>query len=197
MPTGYTAAIADGITFKQFALRCARAMGPLITMREGPEDAPIPEALVPSDHHREWLGRSRASLDALLAVSESAKEGLAAFDYETAMDSFRARSQQVADLKGKYEEILRQVRAYQVPAGLVPFKKFMEEQILDSMDQDCCTIYNVEPVKRDSAAWFDDRVAKARADVAYHEKEWLAEVERTNSRNVWIKSLHESLADAQ
>jgi hypothetical protein len=32
MPTGYTSAIADGIEFKDFALRCARAFGALVEL---------------------------------------------------------------------------------------------------------------------------------------------------------------------
>jgi hypothetical protein len=47
MPTGYTAPIADGMTFEQFALGCARAFGALVTMRDEPSDAPIPERLEP------------------------------------------------------------------------------------------------------------------------------------------------------
>lgn len=40
MPTGYTADIKDGITFRDFALRCARAFGATIMQRD--EDISIP-----------------------------------------------------------------------------------------------------------------------------------------------------------
>lgn len=33
MPTGYTAAIADGIDFKTFAMNCTRALGACVTLR--------------------------------------------------------------------------------------------------------------------------------------------------------------------
>ena len=36
MPTGYTDKIKDGITFKEYAMGCARAFGALITMRDNP-----------------------------------------------------------------------------------------------------------------------------------------------------------------
>lgn len=40
MPTGYTDAIKDGISFNQFILSCARAFGALITMRDEPSSVP-------------------------------------------------------------------------------------------------------------------------------------------------------------
>jgi hypothetical protein len=50
MPTGYTAAVADGtITeFPDFAMQCARAFGTLVLMRDEPQDAAIPEKFEPA-----------------------------------------------------------------------------------------------------------------------------------------------------
>jgi hypothetical protein len=36
MPTGYTAAIKDGISFEKFVWDCARGMGALVMMRDEP-----------------------------------------------------------------------------------------------------------------------------------------------------------------
>ncbi len=62
MPTGYTADIAKGITFQQYAWSCARAFGALVMMRDEPSDAPIPEAFTPSDYHVKALAEARAKL---------------------------------------------------------------------------------------------------------------------------------------
>ncbi len=48
MPTGYTDAVKDGITFDQFVLGCARGMGALVMMRDEPSGTPIPERFEPS-----------------------------------------------------------------------------------------------------------------------------------------------------
>lgn len=51
MPTGYTADLHDGkdVTFDQFVKQCARGMGALVTLRDAPWDAPLPERFEPSD----------------------------------------------------------------------------------------------------------------------------------------------------
>lgn len=54
MPTGYTHKIKDGMTFKEYALRCARNFGALMDMRDDPMDAPIP-IFTPSGYHEEKL----------------------------------------------------------------------------------------------------------------------------------------------
>lgn len=46
MPTGYTAAIKYGITFKEFALDCARNFGACISMRDEPRETPIPDEFI-------------------------------------------------------------------------------------------------------------------------------------------------------
>lgn len=51
MPTAYTADIAKGITFKQYAMNCARAFGALIDLRDKPANCEIPDVVYPSDYH--------------------------------------------------------------------------------------------------------------------------------------------------
>jgi hypothetical protein len=86
MPTGYTAPIADGMTFEQYALGCARAFGALVTMRDEPSDAPIPEKLEPDTYYQRSLEASQLELDRVMSltaaeiVAETDKSYLA--DYE-------------------------------------------------------------------------------------------------------------------
>jgi hypothetical protein len=68
MPTGYTAAIKDGISFQQFAMACARAFGALVMMRDEPSSAPIPD-FQPSNFHVEHLELARAELARLQALT--------------------------------------------------------------------------------------------------------------------------------
>ena len=70
MPTGYTAAIADGVTFEQFALNCARAFGALIDMRDEPSDAPIPERFEPSNYHEKKIAEINDELVRLKEMSQ-------------------------------------------------------------------------------------------------------------------------------
>ena len=52
MPTEYTHYIKDGISFKEFALKCARAFGACITMKEDPMDVEIPKFKPDTYYHK-------------------------------------------------------------------------------------------------------------------------------------------------
>lgn len=64
MPTGYTAKLHNGEeqTFPEFVMSCARAFGALITMRDDPADAEIPDEFKPSDYHVRELEKARERL---------------------------------------------------------------------------------------------------------------------------------------
>lgn len=68
MPTGYTANVHDGITFEQFVWQCARGMGALVTMRDEPTGAPIPERFEPSDYNAKRLQEAKDELVRLRAA---------------------------------------------------------------------------------------------------------------------------------
>ena len=61
MPTGYTHDIPAGITFRQFALNCARAFGANIAMRDDPADKPI-EVYEPSDYSAKAITKATNEL---------------------------------------------------------------------------------------------------------------------------------------
>ena len=65
MPTGYTAAVKDGITFEQFAWSCARAFGALIDMRDSPTGAPIPQRFEPSQYNAVEAEKASAEIERL------------------------------------------------------------------------------------------------------------------------------------
>jgi hypothetical protein len=102
MTTGYTAAIANDITFNDFAMRCARAMGALVMMRDEPFDAPIPERFEPSDYHIKKIADASARLLELQAMSEieAIASAQAAFAEETGARN--SAIQEKDDLRKKY-----------------------------------------------------------------------------------------------
>ena len=84
MPTGYTAIIDDNpkVSFSDFVLRCARGMGACITMREEPNDTPIPERFEPSDYYRDRVERLRGTLARLSSMSDADAQAEADAEYE-------------------------------------------------------------------------------------------------------------------
>ncbi len=196
MPTGYTADIAKGISFQQYALSCARAFGALVMMRDEPSDAPIPEAFTPSDYYVKALTDARAKLAELQALDGEALLAAhsAAAKADEARDAEYAREK--ADLRAKYEAMLEQARAYKAPSpDHEEFARFMVKQIEESIDFDC-TIYPRDPINPSATGWLAEQIQQAAKSVRYYAEEHDKELARTASRNQWIAQLRKSLETA-
>lgn len=193
MPTGYTADIAKGITFEQYAMSCARAFGALVMMRDEPSDAPIPDAFAPSDYHARAIVEARKKLhdlclldgpDLLAAHTAAVKEW---------QDGVDRREREAQELRQKYEAMLAKAKAYRPPTpDHQKFAEFMVEQIEQSIDFDC-KVYRPDRVTDDPIRWRNLQIEAAKSNIAYHEKEHQKEIERTASRNKWIADLRSSL----
>jgi hypothetical protein len=81
MPTGYTEGVSKGeITdFKVYALRCARAFGACVMLRDEPVTDEIPE-FEPSDYHQKRLKEAQTQLAEFNAMLDADK--LAMFERE-------------------------------------------------------------------------------------------------------------------
>lgn len=196
MPTGYTAAIADDITFNDFAMRCARAMGALVMLRDEPSDAPIPERFEPTDYHTKKIAEANAKLLELHGMSEAEATAAAqaAFAEETAARNLAIHKSN--ELRQKYQTMLEHVQAWEPPTpDHDGFKTFMVEQITGSIDFDCNNSYYMErkPILFSGKEWLERETANAKKDLDYHTQENTKEIERTEGRNRWIKELRDSL----
>jgi hypothetical protein len=195
MPTGYTAPIADGMTFEQYALGCARAFGALVNMRDEPSDAPIPERLEPDTYYQKSLEASQLELDRVMSLTAAEIVVEAEKSYVSAYESWAKRRSDRAALREKYQAILDRVRAYVAPTpDHVGYKEFMEKQLVDSIAWDCSDSHDDEPQRVAPAKWIADRLEELRREVARREQSAREEVERTHKRNEWIKALRDSLS---
>lgn len=196
MPTGYTAPIADGISFEQFAMGCARGFGALIMMRDEPTNAPIPESFEPSDYHHKKLEQLHAEMDELATLSPAECVARAADEYNAAEIRRLDRLNEMADLRGKYAGMLQAVDAWTPPSDEhIHLQEFMRKQLTESIDFDCdASYYAIETPRLSGQVWLEQQLEKARRDIAYHEQRHKEEVERTNQRNEWLRLLRESLA---
>lgn len=196
MPTGYTAPIADGINFEQFVMGCARGFGALIMMRDEPADAPIPERFEPSDYHLRKLEELHAETDELATLSPSDCDARAADEYAAAEVRRLDRLMEMDALRDKYKAMMEAVDAWTPPSqDHVHLQQFMRKQLTESTDFDCdASYYASETPRLTGPAWLEQRLEKARRDIAYHEQQHKEEVDRTNQRNEWLRLLRESLA---
>ena len=196
MPTGYTAAIIDGIDFKTFAMNCARAFGACVMLRdEQPGGDIIPDSFAPSSYHAEKLEQAKRDLVALDAMTPEELEKCATEAYETTegyrLDALKMKVNQ----RALYEAMLEKVSAWTPPTeehkGM---KTFMADQITQSIDFDCSGSYYETPTARMTGAeWKQERSRTLVSDLEYHAKEDAAEQARAAGRTKWVQELRASL----
>ena len=195
MPTGYTEDLYMGkeVTFEQFAMKCARAFGALITMREEPLDAPIPEEFEPDNYHLEELEKARQRLAEVESWSEEQAELEAEKAYQEAVRKRNGTIAKNARIRERYEKMLAQVRTWIPPTpDHEELKRFMVEQLQKSIEYDCSYVPD-EPKRLSGAEYKQQQIAEARWEVEYHTKEYEEEVKRVQKRNEWLRALRESL----
>jgi hypothetical protein len=197
MPTGYTAAVADGTVtaFPEFAITCARAFGALIMMRDEPSGTTIPDEFQPSDYSAKQLDAAKARWAALQSVTPEASAAASLAAYNTECESRAEAVLKRTQTRERYEAMLEEAKAWQAPtADHEGMKAFMIQQLEESIRFDCGDFALPAPVQRTGAAWLADQIAAAERDIAYHTKAHAEEVERTNMRNAWVKALRASLS---
>jgi hypothetical protein len=194
MPTGYTAVIEerDDVTFEEFTMRCARAFGACISMKEDSLNAEIPKELVPSDYHIKEVERIESERQKMFTTEEA--EAHAQADYEKQKefaDSYLKKEKWNA---AKYKKLLAKVRAWEPPTpDHVGLKEFMIDQIRISMPKEPYGEYLTKPTKLTGVQWLENRNIQLRKGLEYHKKKYAEECERTAGRNLWLKQLRKSL----
>ena len=191
MPTGYTAPLEDGpMTFQQFAMRCARAFGALIDMREEPMDAPIPESFKPHSYASEKITKARNGLAELAAMSDSAAEAMQAIEYAEELQRYEDSLARLEAANARYRAMIVEVDAWTPPTGEHQgLKDFMRDQLTKS-------IHDWQPKKPEKLPlplWKQARRERLEHDIEYYAKEAREEESRTRDRNVWVAALRDSL----
>lgn len=193
MPSAYTQALHDGEqSFAEFALDCSRAFGALIDLKDEPE-APIPDEFRPSDYHERELAAAMARLRIVSTWTEESATFEADRAYERELSAHvREREQRVA-IRARYEDMLRDARAWQPPTEEhVELSKFMIQQLESSIDFDCSPLRD-EPARLSGLEYKAQRESEASRDVAYHAKCWKEDIERAQGRTQWLRALRKSL----
>lgn len=198
MPTGYTAPVQSGEVsdLRTFAMQCARAFGALVSMRDDPKNAKIPDRLEICSWHDERLAEALARQSALHAMSETEIAMAADVAYETAVTAHAARTAERALHKQRYEAMLEHIQAWHPPDVCSGLKDFMAEQLATSISHDCDGRYDDAPARLDSVEWLEQELKHCERDIRHHTKERAEEVARTDERNLWLNALRVSLVNA-
>lgn len=199
MPTGYTCGVQDGtITdFKDFALRCARAFGANVLMRDDPMDRHI-EEYQPSDFYKKLFDEANRKLSTIRAMTDKECENSAQEEYRKAVEHKRDYIEKCNEQKRRYITMLEHVEAWEPPTSdHENLKEFMESQLKDSIDHDCNTSYLTTPVKKTGQQWRADQIERLERNIPNYRQNYQEEIDRTNNRNEWNRKLIESLKEVQ
>jgi hypothetical protein len=196
MPTGYTAKLMEhGETFPEFAMRCARAFGACIDMRDDSMDAPIPEKFEPSNYNAERLAESESTLANLLSIDDECKlqYGIGRRMKAVAIQQEILNSHTAEN--ARLDKMIAEVESWTPPTkdhqGLW---KFMLEQLAMSKHDLSYVRENLKSYgEKTPMQYYKEAVKSAKSDIEYHKKEQRKEEKRTNGRNKWVRQLRESL----
>lgn len=195
MPTGYTAGIADGtITdLSGFAMRCARAFMPLISMRDEPMGAPIPDRLGKESYYAECLAEKQQELAELEAMTPEQRQAGADADIAERNAQNAKWKADKAERRQRYEAMIAKVGAWEgSPEGV---KDFALQQLRESLKYDCnlddSWYQSLEPMT--GQEWFDQRVVELTKDIERAASEVCRETENAQAANAWLAQLRKSL----
>jgi hypothetical protein len=189
MPTGFTAKMYDGKeeTFEQFVLSCARGMGICIMQRD---DGPgLPTKTKIADYYETNYG---SASNKMADWKNNPQKRKAEYDqYVKETEAANKKSQvNAATLSARYYARLAEVHAWTAPEGLEGMKKFMVNQIEDSIQFDC-TPYTTEVLGFDE--WVEERERDIKWKLDYATRSLAENVERVKTQNEYIDALYKSL----
>lgn len=198
MPTGYTSYIENGeITKgKDFLLKCARAFGACIDMKEESLNIDIPVKFEPHTYHKEQLEKAYNDLEKYKAMTIEEAQKIVDAEYEKNQKYYAEAVIKNREVNDRYIIIRDEIEKWTIPTPEHNnLKKFALEQIDMSMDYNMEDYYQKEldKPKKTAEEYISAMIECAADSIKYHLKNWNEEVKRTDERNKWINDLRESL----
>ena len=192
MPTGYTADIGDkNITFKQFVMRCMSAY--VSDIRET-WVLERPDELKVGMFHTDELTKAEERLKKVERMDNATLKTRAEKEYTEKVKSNQEFQDKKEELKRRYLNILKQVKAWKPPTEKHRnYKQFMIEQLTVSIDSDCYILDT--PEKLSGQQWKAKEIKDAKWHINYHTEKYNEECERVAGRNKWVNDLCDSLEE--
>ena len=193
MPTGYTAKLVEkGEDFQSFVMRCARAFGALIMMRDEDMEAPIPEEFQPSPYYTEALAKARKDLAEFEALSQGQKEERAR---KAISESIRRAEASLAKARlenARIAAMVKQVEAWEPPSeDHQELKNFMRQQLEVSGNDESYLKRGLKP--QSISGWIAETHGQLIKAIPHYENLEREERERQASRTKWVRDLRASL----
>lgn len=200
MPTGYTTPIFDrpeGITFNEYAKRCARAFGACADMRDESMDTPPPKRVDPEPEafYLEYLTQSKAALAAFLAKTDDELRATMVAEYDRRDADHAKYAAGDAEMAKRAAEMLDAITAWTPPSTEhADLKKFMREQITDyAYEFTPGTPHKVEREPFD--VWKRKQLRSLMEDVEMRVTEVDRQREQRRKKNEWLRAFYESIGE--
>lgn len=194
MPTGYTSPIVDSstpITLRQYVLRCARAFGACVELHDESLDTPLPKSFKPSSYHRNAANKARATVKRLSKMTKVQRVVYNKTEQAQMIKMCEDYIAKSAAENKRYYDMRALVEAWAPAPEIIELKSFMLQQIDLSIEKD--DYWNDQLAQAKETDYYTVNLAAAKRDIKYHTQEYAKEIERINQRNLWLKTLRNSL----
>lgn len=200
MPTGYTEIVEKDldkeVSLKDFALRCARGIDYLFSLRDNSLDNPLPKMLKPhTSYYDKEIVKIKEKIKEAEEMSLSQAEKLSKAEYREQCDHCKKFVKKDEKLLARYELLMKAAQEWKPPtAKHQGLKDFMLDQLKLSM-RHLGGDYSwfPTPKKLSPKEWRSERVKELKKELRYHEVERRKEIKRAKESTLWLKQLRESL----
>ncbi|MGN7324849.1 hypothetical protein ACTHPT_14365 [Bacillus altitudinis] len=196
MPTGYTSEIYHGeaVSPKEYIMKCARAFGATVSMREEPLSTEIPQ-FEPSSFYQNALNTELKTLDRYLNMSLEEAAVEVENQYQTKLLQHNKDVEARKHLLKRYKDTLDAVEQWSPPTKEhCDLKKFAIDQLKRSIEADC-EGFSRTVVKEDPKEYLEVRIDKINENIERYKEMHQEEIDKANKRNEWVNKLKESLND--
>lgn len=190
MTTGYTVVVEEGGTWEEFVWRCARAMGPLIAMRDDALDKPAPKEFKPEKRYQKELDEALVALEKAKGLSMGEADRQAEREFNRLVAEVKKGNAKTEEQRNRFLTMVAKTSAWSPPENYRPLKEFMLQQLNQELHYLTPTKL---PERQSGKAWKEKHVAYAERDVEYAREHLEDDSKRVAFQNQWLAGLRASV----
>jgi len=198
MPTAYTAILTrrDDVSLEEFAMRCARAFGAAIMLRDDPLETPIPEFTV-GDYYKQAVSARTAELQAFMALDLTGRVEFAKEQIQRQLQEIEDSKKGTLEENARYDSMAGKVMRWTPPTpGHDELKAFMLEQLEMSKESTNWTDQAITVLREaDPEDWARGYQVNLNRQLAEAIRTLQKQQRRTDEGNEWVRKLRLSLSE--
>lgn len=187
MATGYTyRVIEEDQSFEDFALHCMTAFGACIEQRDSNDIKPKLRKI--DTYHYDKIKETAKKLSDFLDKSDEDIQKEIDNQYQKDVEYYESKKEKDAKIKTKLLEFKERIYKLNFPEGdYNQYKKFMLEQIDETIKFDCSGRFYNKPVKPSLNEYKNSKIGSYEHRINYHKDAWEKHQKNVEASNNWIK----------